>query len=94
MMSCEYNFTGYYAIQVNYINANQWFSEEYSNVVGSTMNSLVGLDKFEVADEPKTSAINIQLSAYGLKEILDVNIILYYKIWIAELSKYVSVGLV
>jgi len=32
MMSCQYNFTGYYALQVNYITNNKFLSEEYSNI--------------------------------------------------------------
>jgi len=27
MMSCQYNFTGYYAVQVNYITNNNFVSE-------------------------------------------------------------------
>lgn len=67
MMSCQYNFTGYYALQVNYISNNNFASEEFSNIVGSTINSLTGLNGFQVQDNGQSSIISFSLNQYSSK---------------------------
>lgn len=62
MMTCQYNYTGYYAIQVNYISNNIWISEDYSNIIGSQMNSLNGLGSFQVQDESSQSTVSFSLT--------------------------------
>ena len=50
MMTLQYNYTGYYAIQFNYIQNDIWYSQEYSNIVGSVMTGIDGLQGFNVVD--------------------------------------------
>ena len=50
MLGCQYNFTGYYAIQVNYVSNNLQANEDYSNIIGSTMGGITGLSGFTVND--------------------------------------------
>lgn len=50
MLSCQYNFTGYYALQVNYVSNNQQFTQEHSNIIGSSMSGVTGLSAFTVGD--------------------------------------------
>jgi hypothetical protein len=41
-MNINYNYTGYYAIQVNTINSANTITEEMSNIPNSNMNNLFG----------------------------------------------------
>jgi hypothetical protein len=67
MLGCQYNFTGYYAIQVNYVSANVQASEEYSNIVGSLMNGVAGLSGFSVNDAIEESSVTFSLTGYDDK---------------------------
>lgn len=57
MLNLQYNYTGHYAIQVNFVENNQFSSLEYSNIVGSSLNSLNSLTSFTVNDQNQLSTI-------------------------------------
>lgn len=87
MLNLQYNFTGYYAVQVNCVENNQFSSLEYSNIVGSSLNTLTSVSSFTVNDQNQLSTIEFTLNNFGLKTVQDVNVILYYKVGITELGK-------
>lgn len=83
MLNLQYNFTGYYAVQVNFVENNQFSSLEYSNIVGSSLNSLNSLGLFTVNDQNQLSTIEFTLTNFAQRVVQDINVILYYKLWIS-----------
>ena len=94
MLGCQYNFTGFYAVQVNFVSNNVQTSEELSNIVGSSMGGVTGLSGISVNDDKDQSVVSFALNGYDGKEVQNVNVILYFKVWIQELEKEISASFV
>ena len=94
MLACQYNFTGYHAVQVSYMANNMQIVEDSSNVVGSTMGGVTGLSGLTVSDDKSEALVKFSLNGYDGKELQNVNVILYFKIWIEELEKEISASYV
>ena len=94
MLACQYNFTGYHAVQVSYMANNLQIVEDSSNIIGSTMGGVAGLSAISVSDDKSETLIKFSLSEYDGKEVQNVNVILYFKVWIEELEKEISASYV
>jgi len=94
MLACQNNFTGYHAVQVSYMANNLQIVEDSSNIIGSTMGGVVGLSAISVSDDKSETLIKFSLNEYDGKEVQNVNVILYFKVWIEELEKEISASYV
>lgn len=58
------------------------------------MGGVTGLSGFSVNDYEKEAIVTFVLNGYDGKEVQNVNVILYFKVWIQELDKEISVSYV
>ena len=89
-MTTTYNYTGHYAIQVNYVSGTAFTTHEYSNIPGNSM-AYPG-SSFDVilsVQDLKTSdSVSLTLTtAYNAVEIVSINAILYYQVHFLEIGK-------
>lgn len=90
-MNVNYNYTGYYAIQVNYLNSGAFNTHAYSNIPG---NGIPALTSYSASvsnnDQFNTSTVSIALTGYNAMTVLSTNIILYYDVEVIAMEKIVS----
>lgn len=96
-MTTSYNYTGYYAVQINHQNssaASAFATHQFSNIPGNGITppttSSVSL---QVNDQLDYGTGTLTLSGYSSVQILSVNVILYYQVYFAQLDKSVLSGL-
>lgn len=93
-MNVNYNYTGYYAVQVNYLNSGAFKTHEYSNIPG---NGIATIASFSASvsnnDQSNTSTVSIALTGYNAMTVLSTNVILYYDIEVPAMEKIVSQAL-
>lgn len=94
IMNVNYNYTGFYAVQVNYLNSGTFNTHEYSNIPG---NAIPALTSFSASvsnnDQFNTSTVSIALTGYNSMTVLSTNIILYYDVEVPAMEKIVSQAL-
>jgi hypothetical protein len=91
-MPVNYNYTGYYALQLNYLDASGAFAtDEYSNIPGNGMGvvPVARSASLAVVDTANTTAATLTLSGYTA-EVLSANLLLYFNVEVTNLQKVVS----
>lgn len=58
------------------------------------MSGVTGFSGLKVSEDNTQSTITFSLTGFGSKEVQNVNLILYFKVWIEELGKEISAGYV
>jgi hypothetical protein len=90
-MNVNYNYTGYYAIQVNYLNNLNSATDEYSNIPGNGIISPTSRTaSLANEDQKNTSTSTVTLTGYNSFEVLSTNIIMYYDVEVLSMQKIVS----
>ena len=93
-MNVNYNYTGFYALQVNYLNAGAFDTHEYSNIPGNAITALTSYSaSVSNNDQFNTSTVSIALTGYNAMTVLSTNVILYYDVEVPAMEKIVSQAL-
>ena len=95
-MTTSYNYTGYYAVQVNFQNSSAsspFGTHEFSNIPGKGMTSPSSTSaSIQINDQLTSGTGTFTVSGYSGVEILSVNVIMYFQVYFAELDKAVLCG--
>lgn len=91
-MDVSYAYTGYYALQSNYLDSSNAFqSEEYTTIPSTSLFTLTD-STVAVEEHAGNVTINLDLAGYNDKTITAVNGIFFFDVRIPSLEKRVSVG--
>lgn len=96
-MTVNYNYTGYYAIQVNYLHSNgTYLTDEFSNIPGNSLATSLSSTSasLTVTDQISTGASILSLTGYNSFEIISTNVIMYYDVQISYLNKIITNAIV
>jgi hypothetical protein len=83
LMTVNYNYTGFYAVQVNYLSGSTTLTDEYSNIPGNSMTSPLSTVRsvsLTTDDQRNTTSAALVLNGYSSLTVLSTNAILYFDV--------------
>jgi len=91
--SINYYYTGYYAVQINYLDSTNNFVSQELAVIPSSAISTLTTATLTVDDNESSSVFNFDISiAPASTEVLSINLLIYYDVEVPSLSRKVSSG--
>ena len=94
-MTLQYNYTGLYAAEVNWMDGTTPTSDYFSNIPNSAMIAPTTRTLSITNDDtPNNAQITLQLGSYSTGAILSVNVLVYYDIYVEDIEKTVTKALV
>ena len=94
-MTVQYNYTGLYAAEVNWMDGTTPTQDYFSNIPNSGITQPTARQlTITNDDQPQKSLLKATLGSYTGDDVLSVNLLLYYDIHVEDIGKTVTKALV